>query len=152
MQPSPLDQFSNDIRAALIANIPLTCGDGRRLTERELDRLVGLQAQQEHGKSSVDTPTTETRQNELPDWFRAGLSVFHKTGTMVPVLEGLSIRARATHQAIRAVRWTILYLLVVTGFALAGVLFFSNFVRCFSESKSTAQPLSFHLSPATFES
>lgn len=123
-------QFHHDLKAALLADIPLVGGKGHRLTVSELDNL-----QQQLDALNLDSHRLAHESNQamwqvetLPIWYRAALTVFAKTGSMLPVLEGMSVRPLAMRDVARALRWTIIYLFIVATTALVGLCLFDLLV------------------------
>ena len=130
MDQIDLEQFHDDLKAAVIADIPLVVGQDHRLSVTELEKLQRqLEAVIQDPQRSVDKANREWWHVEtLPAWYQAALSVFARTGSMLPVLEGLSVRPLAIRDIIRALRWTFIYLLIVATTALLGMCMFEVWV------------------------
>ncbi len=125
-----IEQFHNDLKAALLADVPLVGGKGRRLMATQLENLQQqLETAVHDSQRSIGETNLLVWQNDaLPKWYRAALKVFIRTGSMLPVLEGLSVRPLAARDVHRALRWTIVYLLIVASTALLGLLLFELLV------------------------
>ena len=126
MNQLEIEIFHNDLKAALLVDVPLVESKGGRLTatrletlHRQLDKVV-----HDSQRSSGETNLLVWQNDGLPKWYRAALKVFTQTGSMLPVLEGLSVRPLAVRDVHRALRWTVAYLLIVASMALLGLLLF----------------------------
>ena len=92
MDQTDIEQFHNNLKAALIADIPLVGGKDHRLTLSELDNLQQqLDAVLHDSQQLAGQPNPTTwHDDRLPKWYRAALTVFDQTASTLPVLEGLS--------------------------------------------------------------
>lgn len=121
-----VEQFHNDLKAALIAKVPLVAGNNRPLQMEQVDRL----SQELQTILVPEQPLTSEvalkiqNQSTLPEWYRAAWVVFIQTGSMVPVLEGLSSRKIAAGSLERALRWTFIHLSIIAIAAILGLAFF----------------------------
>lgn len=124
MDQADIEQFHNNLKAALIAKIPLAAGRDNRLSLTELEnlqhRLKVITG--DSGRRTDKLSTGIIRDETFPKWYRAAWTVFAQTGSMLPVLEVLSVRPLAIRDVSRALRWTIIYLLIVLTTALVGLL------------------------------
>ena len=122
MNPADIEQFHNDLKSALLAEIPLEDDQRTRLT---LQHLTDLQQQfkssSHDSRHSSNGASQSEGQSSLPDWYRAALTLFARTGSTVPVLEGLSARPSAVREVYRVVRWTIFYVLIVVSMVIVGL-------------------------------
>lgn len=128
MDSAEFTRFYNDLKAAVVAGVPLEIGDGSqlasspRLTVTELERwertLQSLISNDSCLRKALDT------QPDLPRRYRAALLVFDQTGSMVPVLDGLTTRRLARNKVTRILRGTFVYLLLVLLVAFLGLRLF----------------------------
>lgn len=125
-----LEQFHDDLKAAVIADVPLVGGKDHRLTVTELENLQQkLNAVNNDPQRLIDEANKGTWHDDtLPKWYQAALTVFARTGSMLPVLEGLSVRPLAIRDITRALRWTFIYLSIVATAALLGLCMFQVLV------------------------
>lgn len=119
MESVDTQRFRNDLLAGLMSGVPMMGLDGHFLSADQLETI--------HRDFDED-PGAET----IPNWYTAATTVFVRTGSMLPVLEGLSIREHAVSRANRSLRWTFFYLMIVIIVALIGLcLFYSRSVWAF---------------------
>ena len=111
MQPKPdLQIFHNDLRAAVRAGVELEIGDGPAPNSKlSIDRLEELEAQ-----VANDLP--------VPERYQAAIETWQKTGSMVPILEGLSIRNKAWNRIGKLFRSAMFYILLVAILAIAAMI------------------------------
>ena len=127
-----IETFHRDLKAALMAEIPLV-GDGSLLTVTRLNDLQTQLSTIASQVSSKDALRTSIENSEsLPGWYRASLIVFQETGTMLPVLEGLSVRANSIREITKTMRWACIYLLFLVASVLIGFwVFYSGGASAF---------------------
>lgn len=130
MDQVEIAQFHDELKAALIAGVPLVDGNRHRLTVAEIDNLQEqLKAFDPEFQRTIGEPNlTNWKGDRLPHWYRACLTVFNRTGSMLPVLEGLSVRPMASRDVRRALQWTFIYLFIVALTTLLGLLMFDVLV------------------------
>ena len=99
--------FFNDLRAAVRSGVNLEIGDSespaRSLSLKQLDQL-------EAGAANSDA---------LPERFEAAIETWQKTGSMIPVLEGLSTRKRASQRIHRLFMKSLIYVFAIAILALS---------------------------------
>jgi len=119
MEPTLLQSFYADIRAARMARVPV-----------ELKSRALLQSVATPTKSQLDSlAAAETlRSASLDPRHQAAIDIHAQLGTMVPVLDGLSARAIASRQFSQMLRRVLWYLAFVLLVALLGLLFFKIYV------------------------
>lgn len=125
MKPIDWQRFHDDLRAALRANVPMRNVDGSFLKTGQLDKYfsqLGSQEEQELEAAAIRTQLASDK--SLPEWFAPASEIFARTGTAVPVLEGISAADEAANDVNRAMRWTFIYLLLLLVTALAGLVLF----------------------------
>ena len=129
MEQAEVKRFHNDLRAAVVAGVPIDIGDGKSefLSLHRIDELENLivqptAAETDNQKSPANAAGAVSRR------YNAALQVFGRLGTMTPVLEGLTARILAKRTAIRTLRWTIIYLLLLLLCAVAGLWLFLEMV------------------------
>ena len=119
MEPEPLQSFNADIRAALMARIPI------ELKSRSLlQSFAAPTASQLNALANADMQTPEA----IDARHQAALDVHSQLGSMVPVLDGLSARAIASQQFSQMFRRVLWYLAVVLLVALLGLIFFKVYI------------------------
>lgn len=80
-------------------------------------------------KSDIDAFEANRAPNQTSsDRFNAAVETFRHTGSMLPVLEGLSTRVRSWHRVKRMYRRSMWYMLAVAFLAAAGLIVFHRFV------------------------
>ncbi len=111
-----LQSFNGDLRAAVRAGVKLEIGEkstpGSALSIRKLERL---EKQIASGQ-------------EVPARYQAAIETWQKTGTMVPILEGLSTRINAWIQIDRLFRKALIYVLIVAALGIIGLIYFQTSV------------------------
>ena len=122
-------RFQQDLDAAHLAGIRMLDSQGRQLTAKELESLHQQLEQADNGAANVEEIVFQLkRQNSAPPWYIAAFQVFAETGTTLPALEGLDVRRHSERQSVLAIRWPLLYLLLLTITALAGLWVF--YISC----------------------
>ncbi len=124
--------FHRDLRAALLAGIPLTFSappplglSPRRVTAWELDRLE----QQLSERLSVERTLDQVLDDPcFPVGYRAALLVNASTAEMSLVLEGLATPRLTRQRLATLLRPTLMYLTVVLCVAAIFLTFFSGFI------------------------
>lgn len=111
MQPTPdIQVFNNDLRAAVRAGVELEIGDqkipGSKLS---IDQLEQLESQ------------FASNQN-VPPRYQAAIETWETTGTMIPVLEGLSTRNRSWKRVGKLFRSAMFYVLLIAILAIAAMV------------------------------
>lgn len=119
-----ISSLHNDIKAALVAKIPL--GESGKLTINDLERLKqkALKANSEGIASSHASMELKEFNASFPEWYRAAAKFYSITGSTVPILQGLTAVPTATKEVYKALRWPCLYLLLVFASALLGLSVF----------------------------
>jgi len=119
MEPTLLQSFYADIRAARMARVPV-----------ELKSRALLQSVATPTKSQLDSlaAAENLRSASLDPRHQAAIDIHAQLGTMVPVLDGLSARAIASRQFSQMLRRVLWYLAFVLLVALLGLLFFKIYV------------------------
>lgn len=111
MLQTDIDQFYDELEAAIIARVPITLGNGPFSSRASVAQVHLLRLLPE-GSGRV----------------HAAKQVFSKTGSMAGVLDGLSVNQRVRQQLVRLVQTPLLYLLSIVLFASVGLLFFADAV------------------------
>lgn len=119
MEPKPLQSFYADIRAALMARIPV------ELTTRSLLQSVATPT-----KSQLDSLAVAENLGSasFDPRLQAAIDIHAQLGTMIPVLDGLSARAIASRNFSLMFRRVLWYLALVLLVALLGLLFFKTYI------------------------
>ena len=115
--PTPdLQIFNNDLRAAVRAGIELEIGDqpipGSKLSINQLNSLE----------------TQYANNQDVPDRYRAAVKTWQKTGSMVPILEGLSTRKRAWNRIGKLFRGAMAYVLLVGIIAIGALVYYKRYI------------------------
>ncbi len=113
--------FLNDLRAAVIAGVPIgvgQSGNGSFGSTEDLLTTKSLNAIEERVAVAENDRT-------LPERLLAAHQVFSVTNDMPLVLRALSAANQASRKAIRYLRWTIAYLIIVLLVAWLGMIFFT---------------------------
>lgn len=112
MNNSDLQAFHNDLRAAVRAGVKLEIGESdslrKSLNIAEIDQL-----EKEVANSA-----------SLPKRFQAAIDTWKNTGSMIPVLEGLSTRISAWHQIKRVFRKSLIYVFALAIIATSALIWF----------------------------
>jgi hypothetical protein len=112
MNTAELQAFHNDLRAAVRAGVKLEIGDSdsirKPLNLRELERLEEMAA---NGKA-------------LPERYQAAIETWKETGSMIPVLEGLSTRIGAWRRIRKLFRKSLIYVFALAVLATAALVWF----------------------------
>ena len=142
MNEADSTRFHEDLRAAVVAGVPLEIGDRetKLLTLAKIEQLEN----QIRPKLSTDAVTDErTRQqffdslNEVPLRYRAALQVFDRLGSMPPVLDGLTTQILAERRVAGTLRWSFSYLLLLLLLASLGLsLFLVRIVPAFESMRA----------------
>ncbi len=117
-------RFHNDLKAALVAGIPLELGSagsgiGKRLT---IDRLSQIEKVVAPSISEEDSSVNTIKSlSKVPARYAAAFQVFERTDSMPIVLDGLTTRGQARFEATRTLRWTFIYLFFLLVIAFAGL-------------------------------
>ena len=117
METEPLQSFNADILAARMAKIPV------ELVSRSL-----LQAYAPPTKSQLFDPADVVNAASFDPRHQAAIDIYAQLGSMVPVLDGLSVRAIASRQFSSMFRRVLWYLSFVLLVALLGLIFFKVYV------------------------
>lgn len=121
MSSGDWQHFLNDLRAAVIAGVPIGVGQSMNGSMGSVENLLttkSLDAIEEHG-------TFAGGNLKLPERLTAAHQVFSATNDMPLVLRALSAANHASRRAIRYLRWTIAYLVIVLLVAWLGMIFFA---------------------------
>lgn len=125
MNPVNVGQFHNDLKAVLTAKLPLVGNQQDRLTTKRIESLrEQLDATELSQKLTPERIAELEKKDAFPTWYCAALTVFSKTGSMLPVLEGLSVWPRVLRNANQMIRRTFIYLVLVLVAALLGLSYF----------------------------
>lgn len=124
-----LGRFCEDLRAAVIAGVPLWLGKSSAALpggKADLHKLTLLEdAVRGWTKQGQSLREVVSRSPELPSQFAAALRVYAETGTMHQALDGLMARGLVRRQLSALIHRTLVYLFLVMGFASLLLLFFS---------------------------
>lgn len=135
-------RFHDDLRAALVARVPLDIGEQKTelLTLDQIDRLENLVLPRLLTDDSTDEYVRQSAFEKLPDVnrrYQAALQTFDCLGTMSPILDGLTTRVLAQRRVARTLRWTIVYLLILLLIAVGGLsLFLVRIVPAFDQMRA----------------
>ncbi len=132
---SVVKRFHNELKAAMIARAPIEIGgepQNVKLTPEALERWEGLLEPLLARGESLEQAIALAP--ELPSRYLAAIQVFELTGSMVPVLNGLTARKIATQRSARVLRWTLFYLLLIVVVAFVGLRLFNNRLKPAIES------------------
>lgn len=126
MNSADREHFLQDLRAAVMAGVPIDIGlDSGAAT----DDLLTLESLKVIGEKAQSVNVGDSRNSETDRMFPPRLAVaaevFQATGDMPLVLSGLSASTQAARLAVRSLRWTIAYLVIVLLVAWLGMLFFA---------------------------
>lgn len=155
MNSADRECFFNDLRAALMAGVPIDVGLKSGGTT---DKLLTLgQLEKIKLESSAGTPIDSPRsafefqdRSFFPTRLAVAAQVFDATHDMPLVLRGLSVGIEAARTAVRSLRWTIAYLVIVLFVAWLGTIFFA--VYLVPEMESMRADLLFSKRPELAES
>lgn len=115
-KPADLKTFNNDLRAAVRAGIELEIGEqpmpGSKLSIKQLEELESKFASNQ----------------DVPDRYQAAIETWQATGSMIPILEGLSTRKKAWKRIGKLFRSAMLYVLVVAILAIAALVYYKLYV------------------------
>ena len=107
-----LQTFFTDLRAAVQAGVKLEIGDGETpagaLSVKKLNRI----------EQDVESG------NALPKRMQASIETWQKTGSMVPVLEGLSSRLSAWRRIRKLFRRSLIYLFCIAALSIAALIWY----------------------------
>ncbi len=113
MPTESLTTFFNDLRAAVFAGVKLEIGGSET---RKPEKLTSKRIDQWEQDAEKET--------ELPQRCRAAIDTWNKTGSMIPVLEGLSTRADALSRISGLFRKSLLYVLAIGTLAIAALVWY----------------------------
>ena len=109
METPATKTFFNDLRAAVRAGVKMEIGElespSRALTIGKIDQLE----------------TKAANGSKIPPRFEAAIETWKKTGSMVPVLEGLSTKIESWHCISRLFRKSLLYVFAVAILAIVAL-------------------------------
>lgn len=132
MNKAQHQKFHSDLRAAIDVGVPLEYKHASRtkLSKSKLEKLeTELLLFTDYSKdSSPQSHFDRLTDSKLPPRYVAALNFFHRTGKMVPVIEGLSVRAVHQQKARRVLRYSLLYLALLALVAACGLTFFILYV------------------------
>jgi hypothetical protein len=116
MNVDDIQTFSGDLRAAIKAGVKLEIGEkpvpGSTLSLKQIERL--------------ERQITDA--SEVPPRYQAAIETWQKTGTMIPVLEGLSTRFNAWVRIDRMFRKSMVYVSVLAALGIVGLIYFRTSV------------------------
>ncbi len=116
MNADDIQTFSSDLRAAVKAGVKLEIGEnptpGSTLSLKQLERLEKQVA----------------NDSKLPPRYQAAIETWQKTGTMIPVLEGLSTRFNARVRIDRMFRKAMVYVSILAALGIVGLIYFRTSV------------------------
>ena len=155
MNSADRESFLNDLRAALLAGVPIDAGtDSVGSTENLLTLSQLDQIEQQLVQSApVDSQSSLAGSSEsaqvgsksgLPKRLAVAADVFEATRDMPLVLRGLSVGIESTRKAVRSLQWTISYLVIVLLVAWLGMIFFAFHVVPTIQSMRADMVLSSH--------
>lgn len=169
MKPTDVKQFHDDLKAAIIAGAPVEIGEksGARSSKLTLAKLGQLESSMQNLLSSDQSSGSETDktnkksslsqltalQRDFPKRYRAALLTFAQTHSMVPVLDGLSVRSIAQAQVSQVMRRAFIYLVVLLAVAYCGLSFFrSNLIPQIDDLRAEIALAAGNVTPERFES
>ncbi|MDA8563940.1 hypothetical protein N9L06_05755 [Mariniblastus sp.] len=120
--------FLDDLRAAVIAGVPIDVGssvDGSTFSSENLLTIKALDEIEDTVSAAGSNSGHRRYEGALPDRLDIAQQVFSTTNDMPLVLRGLSTANLASRKAIRFLRWTITYLMIVLLVAWLGMMFFA---------------------------
>jgi type II secretory pathway component PulF len=123
MTSADQEHFLNDLRAAVIAGVPIDVGTDSFYWSEKL--LTLRQLEKQFPSASSDRTLNDST---LPDRLKTAVRVFEVTRDMPLVLQGLSEAPLAARKAVHLLRWTIVYLVIVLLVAWLGMIFFSVYL------------------------
>jgi hypothetical protein len=118
---SEMQQFYQDLRASVFAGVSIECGE-KWAPSAEL-RLKDIEAFESF--ESAGSQTSTVRSN---DRLEAAIETYKHTGSMLPVLEGLSTRVNAWRRVKRLFRRSMFYVICVSAVAVTGLVVFHRYV------------------------
>lgn len=128
-----LTRFHCDLRAALLAGVPLSFAAAGRFgfsprttTMAEVDRLEQRLLERCGHSSSLNAALDEA--SELPPAYRAALRINAATSATTMVLDGLATRLLARQGLAKLIRPTLTYLIIVFTVAAVGMSLFSEHI------------------------
>ena len=139
MNSAGRQHFLNDLRAAVMAGVPIDDGPTFVPATENLLTVSALD----------DIEARIPAGTELPDRLGVAEEVFVATNDMPLVLRGLSAANVASRKAIRSLRWTIAYLMIVLVVAWLGMMFFAIVVMPELQAMRTDMQFSRHPELAT---
>ncbi|MFK7765730.1 MAG: hypothetical protein AB8B55_00710 [Mariniblastus sp.] len=127
MLQSQLQQFHNELKAAIAAGVPL----GRPAwTSRQLDGFessISRQTNSEQSEGSLDPHVLEEAIGKIPNLpssYVAAWKTYCRTKSISPVLDGLTVESVGMKELNRLVRGSVFYVGLVLAIALIGICFF----------------------------
>ena len=121
--------FLDDLQAAVIAGVPIDVGPRFNPLSEKLLTLESLGQMQEREKVIAPASSDQAEADPvLPERLAVAAQVFAATNDMPLVLRGLSAGNLAARKAVRSLRWTIAYLIIVLLVAWACMMFFAFYV------------------------
>lgn len=154
MNSADRESFLNDVRAGLIAGVPIDLGCNsvgateNLLTLPQLDQIQ-QQLIQSEPVDSLNASAGAAHNgfdsgSVLPRRLAVAAKVFQATRDMPLVLRGLSVGTHSARKAVRSLRWTISYLVIVLFVAWLGMIFFAIHIVPLIQSMRADMLLSSH--------
>ncbi len=122
MTTANLQTFHNSLSAAVEEGISL-CPTKKKLTQKRLDEIFAAARNQISVDSELGDNDPGTLDN-VPDWYVAGLQVFQRTRSVVPVLESWYVTGIARKKSVKATRWTTIYFILLLVAAVGSLFVF----------------------------
>ena len=123
MRLCDLAHFHDDLRAAIALKVPISL-EGDRITG--LERIDQLETALNNCVSTNDSSQDYLETNsDTPSRYRVAVQTFSKSGSMLPVLDGLSVKIAASQEATSAIQWALTYVIVTIAVASAGLFWFA---------------------------
>ena len=122
-------RFHDDLRAAVVAGVPLKIGEreSKLLTLAKIDQLENQISPKLSTGNAIDERTRQQffdSLTEFPLRYRAAIQVFDRLGSMTPVLDGLTAQILAERRVAGTLRWSFSYLLLLLLLAASGLSLF----------------------------
>ncbi len=122
MKPTEFQRFHNDLKAAVLARVPIEVNNA---SSRAADQRLTLSRLKQLETVAQGTIQPGEHDDALPVRYAAALRTFSLVDSMSPVLDGLTTRYLATRRVEKILRGTLVYLFVLFAIALPGLLLFS---------------------------